>query len=111
MEQRQIGIFNVENNSYIWYHSTPSGLVSKIRKEGLKINSIPTYQDLPEPRIFISTHPFIFSPDFVTFRVDLSYFPIKYAKWPFNEGDKPLEERWQLCIYHDISPHLLTPFF
>jgi hypothetical protein len=101
-------IYNHENNSCIWYHSTLKGLASKILREGLMINSIPTFQSSSEPRIYVSTHPFTCDKDFVTFKVDLSKFDVKYAKWPFHEGDKPIEKRWQLCIYHNIPPELLT---
>ncbi len=105
------GIFNVKNNTFIWYHSTLSGLASKILKEGLRINSIPTFQDSPEPRIFVSTHPFTTNKDFVTFKVDLSNLDDQYVKWPFNECEKPLQKRWQLCVYCDIPANLLTPLF
>ena len=104
------GIFNHENNNFIWYHSTLRGLASKILKEGLVINSIPTFQESPEPRIYVSTHPFTSDKDFITFQVDLSNFDEQYAKWPFNEINKPINHRWQLCIYKNIPAKLLSPF-
>jgi hypothetical protein len=72
-------IYNHENNSCIWYHSTLKGLASKILREGLMINSIPTFQSSSEPRIYVSTHPFTCDKDFVTFKVDLSKFSMSFS--------------------------------
>ena len=103
----QIGIYNYMQGNYIWYHSTLNGLVDSIQKEGLKILSIPTFQDQPEPWIYVGAYPFTNEKDFSTFAVDLSYLPWDKAGWPFGEEEKPNEERYQLRILENIPPKYL----
>lgn len=94
------GIYNCLYKNYIWYHCTPPERVNSILKEGLKINSMPTYQDCPEPWIYVSSKPFFLN--LVVLTIDLSYLPWDKAGWPFGEEEKPIEERIQLRILEDI---------
>ena len=103
-----VGILNHEDGTFVWYHSTPKSRYKSIKQNGLKINSLPTYQDVPEPWIYVSSHPFIVNNDFITFKVNLSWLNHEYAGWPFGEDEKPLHERWQLRIFCDIAYEHLT---
>ena len=98
---KEIGIVNHLRNDCIWYHSTPAERAAKIMSEGLKINSPPTFQSVPEDRIYLSTNPFM-EDEFVVLEVDLSLLEWKYAGWPFVDDNTPLEERWQLVVTKDI---------
>ena len=93
-------LINNENNSTIWYHSTPNNRVESILKNGLLINSEPTYQSHPEPWIYISTVIFTKESGFTTFEVNLDEVEEKDAGWPF-------EDNWQLRIFVNIPANKL----
>ena len=90
-------LINPETNNTIWYHSTPKERLDSILKEGLRINSIPTFETGgPYPWIYVSTVPF--DPDnqkLVLLQIDLRDIPEERAGWPF-------EDRWQLRVFMDI---------
>lgn len=104
------GILNHKNDSYIWYHTTPQERVDSILKDGLKINSPPTYQGGPEPWIYVSTEPF-WMENGVTLKVDLEDVKHKDAGWPFQSGPEEdpeeWEARWQLRVFVDVPTEKL----
>ena len=95
-----IGIVNPVSGNYMWYHSTPIERADSIRKNGLKINSEPTWQSKPEPWIYVSVVPFFELPDYVTFEVDLSKLPWDKCGWAFD-GEE------QLRVFEDIPTEWL----
>ena len=101
-------VINHKNNSCIWYHTTPNDRVEKILREGLRINSDPGWQEEPEPWIYVSTEPFMLSPETTTFEVDLSFLGGLECGWPFTEPGAPdWEDRWQLRVFKDIPAKYL----
>lgn len=92
---KKTGVINPKRDDCIWYHSTPNERVESILKNGLKINSKPTWQSKPEPWIYVSTTPFDESDGTTTFEVDLSELPWDMAGWPFDSD-------WQLRVFCDI---------
>ena len=93
-------LINPKSGNCIWYHSTPKERVDLILKEGLKINSEPTYQFSKEHWIYIATIPFNTNPGFITFEVDCSDIDEEKAGWPFSSD-------WQLRVFEDIPPDKL----
>ncbi|MDD5065024.1 MAG: hypothetical protein PHQ35_09755 [Phycisphaerae bacterium] len=94
-------VINHKTGSFIWYHSTPKERLDNIRKEGLKINSEPSWQGEPEPWIYVSTIPWN-AENNVVLEVDLSFLNTYECGWPFVDKDTPLEDLWQLRVFKDI---------
>ena len=96
-------VINPENNSTIWYHSTPNDRVESILKNGLLINSKPEYQSKPEPWIYVSTVIFTNEKGFTTFEVNLDEIDEDDVGWPF-------EDNWQLRVFVNIPANKLKIF-
>lgn len=101
-------VINHKTGTCIWYHSAPVERVKNILREGLKINSKPTWQANPEPWIYVSTEPWN-SDSNVVFEVDLSFLNTDEAGWPFGQDEEPLENRWQLRVFKDIPSSFIKP--
>ncbi len=98
-------VINHESGTCVWYHTTPNDRVGSILRDGLKVNSKPTWQDKPEPWIYVSTLPWGNEDNVTILEVDLSVIETTDAGWPFvDEGTPEWEERWQLRVFKDIPP-------
>lgn len=95
-------VINHKNNNCIWYHTTTNDKVDSIIKNGLKINSSPTWQNKPEPWIYLSVVPWKEGKDITIFEVDLSFLDTNECGWAFADEDTPLEELWQLRVFKNI---------
>ena len=108
MESNKGLVINHKTGKCIWYHTTPNRNVSKILKEGLKINSTPEYQNAPEPWIYVSTVPWSGGEGKTIFEVDLSDISVLEAGWPFGQDEDPIEKRWQLRVMKNIPPDKIS---
>lgn len=87
-------IVNPDNNSTVWYHSTPKDRVSNILKEGLKIFS--PGSDISSKRVpwlYLSSKPLI--SDKAIFQIDISDIKEEDVKEVFGG-------RVDGCIYQRI---------
>jgi hypothetical protein len=100
-------VINHKTNNCIWYHTTPDDKIDKIIKEGLKINSKPSWQSKPEPWIYVSTMPWK-QESSIILEVDLSFLNQNECGWAFADENTPIEELWQLRVFRDIETKYLT---
>lgn len=108
----EVPIFDVVNhkrNDCIFFHTTTKDRLDSIFGEGLKINSIPSWQSRAEPWVYLSTVPW--DGGEVILNVNLSDFSIDEARsdvgWAFVDDDK-WEERWQLRVFKNIPPDRIS---
>ena len=99
-------VVNHKNGKCIWYHTTTPDRVDAIKKQGLKINSLPTWQSSKEPWIYLSTEPWSTDScgDYVILEVNLDWLPVENCGWAFADPDNKEEwaNRWQLRVFVDI---------
>ena len=102
-------VINHVRGDCVWYHSTPIERVEKILKEGLRINSLPSWYSSPMPWIYVSIRPNDYKQEgYATIETDLSFLNPKECGWPFVEPGMPeWEERWQLRVFRDIPAEKL----
>jgi hypothetical protein len=104
-------VINYKNNSCIWYHTTPLERVETILREGLKINSEPTWQSSSEPWIYLSVEPWLpeSKEPYTVLEVDLSFLHTNDCGWPFVDptNDAEWDGRWQLRVFKDIPPEYI----
>jgi hypothetical protein len=91
-------VINHETENCIWYHTTYVSRLQFILNEGLRINSLPSWQFAPEPWIYVSTIPWHVK-DGIILEVNLSFLNIDECGWPFVDADEP---KWQLRVFKDI---------
>lgn len=102
---------NPARGDCIWFHTTPKERLERILREGLHVNSPPTWQAAPEPWIYLSTRPWRCGEhEQVVLEVNLAGFSEDEARsevgWPFVDGPgtESWESRWQLRVTRDIPP-------